>query len=67
MKLRLPFQARKPNRVQHFQSSQSFATIAELEAKVKPQGEMSLQRIEPYRGQNNFSIPMSYDLALMAG
>lgn len=60
-------QAQNPSRVQHFPSQQSFATFAELEVKVMAQGEMSLQRIEPYRGQKNFTIPMSYGLVLMAG
>jgi hypothetical protein len=58
-------QAQNPSRVQHFPSLQSFATFTELEAKVMPQGEVSLQRIEPYRGQKNFTIPMSYGLALL--
>lgn len=58
-------QAQKPGRVQHYHSLQSFATFAELETKVMPQGEVSLQRIEPYRGQKNFTIPMSYGLALL--
>ena len=58
-------QAQNPSRVQHFPSLQSFATFAELEAKVMPQGDVSLQRIEPYRGQKNFTIPMSYGLALL--
>ncbi|MBU4268119.1 MAG: class I SAM-dependent methyltransferase [Acidobacteria bacterium] len=58
-------QTQKPSRVQHFQSLQSFATFAELEAKVIPQGEVSLQRIGKYRGQQNFTIPMSYGLALL--
>lgn len=55
--------AQNPNRVQHFRSVQSFATFVELEAKVMPQGEVSLQRIEKYRGRENFTIPMSYSLA----
>ena len=58
-------QAQNPSRVQHFPSQQSFATFTELEAKVIAQGEVSLQRIEPYRGQKNFTIPMSYGLALL--
>jgi ubiquinone/menaquinone biosynthesis C-methylase UbiE len=58
-------QAQKPSRVQHFHSLQTFATFAELEAKVRPQGKVSLQRIEKYRGQKNFTIPMSYGLALL--
>jgi hypothetical protein len=57
--------AQNPSRVQHFTCLQSFITFAELEAKVMPQGEVSLQRIEPYRGQKNFTIPMSYGLALL--
>ena len=58
-------QAQKPSRVQHYSGLQSFITFAELEAKVMPQGEVSLQRIEKYRGQNNFTIPMSYGLAML--
>jgi tRNA G37 N-methylase Trm5 len=58
-------QIQKPDRVQHFQSLQRFATFAELEAKVISQGEVSLRRIEPYRGRINFTIPMSYGLVSM--
>jgi tRNA G37 N-methylase Trm5 len=58
-------QAQNSSRVQHFSCLQSFATFAELEAKVMPQGAVSLQRIEKYRGQKNFTIPMSYGLALL--
>jgi 16S rRNA G966 N2-methylase RsmD len=58
-------QAQNPNRVQHYPCLQSFTTFAELETKVMPQGEVSLQRIEPYRGQENITIPMSYGLALL--
>ncbi|MCJ7526415.1 MAG: class I SAM-dependent methyltransferase [Candidatus Aminicenantes bacterium] len=58
-------QIQKPVRVQHYASQQSFSTFAELEAKVISQGEVALQRIEPYRGQKNFTIPMSYGLALL--
>jgi SAM-dependent methyltransferase len=58
-------QTQKPSRVQHYHSLQTFITFAELETKVMPQGEVSLQRIEPYRGQKNFTIPMSYGLALL--
>jgi tRNA G37 N-methylase Trm5 len=58
-------QAQKPRCVQHYPCLQSFATFAELEAKVMPQGAVSLQRIEKYRGQKNFTIPMSYGLALL--
>jgi len=58
-------QAQNPRRVQHYPCLQSFATFAELETKVMPQGALSLQRIEPYRGQKNFTIPMSYGLALL--
>jgi len=57
--------AQKSSRVQHYHSVQSFATFAELETKVMPQGDVSLQRIEPYRGQKNFTIPMFYGLALL--
>ncbi len=58
-------QAQNPSRIQHFSGRQSFVDFAELEAKVRPQGEVSLQRIEPYRGKKNFTIPMSYGLALL--
>jgi SAM-dependent methyltransferase len=58
-------QAQKPSRTRHYSCLQSFSTFAELEAKVMPQGAVSLQRIEKYRGQKNFTIPMSYGLALL--
>jgi len=42
---------------------QRFADFSELETKVRPQGEESLRRIEPYRGRTEIVIPMAYALA----
>jgi hypothetical protein len=46
---------------------QSFADYESLYSKVKDQGETSLARIAPYKGQTDIRIPMSYGLALIEG
>lgn len=48
-----------------FNSEQRFADFAELEAKVRPQGQESLRRIEPFRGRRGIVIPMGYAAALL--
>lgn len=46
---------------------QSFADYDALFNRVKDQGETSLARIAPYKGQTGIRIPMSYGLALIEG
>ncbi|MGD0781934.1 MAG: methyltransferase domain-containing protein [Candidatus Aminicenantales bacterium] len=48
-----------------FTTGQHFADFGELEAKVRPQGQESLRRIEPFRGRTSIVIPMIYAAALL--
>ena len=54
-----------PKIVKKFDTVQFFKDFEELFNKVKIQGEKTIQRIEKYKGMENFSIPMSYGLALI--
>jgi len=49
-----------------FQGVQRFRDYAELHAKLATAGEPTLQRIEAFRDQTDFSIPMPYRMALVA-
>jgi tRNA G37 N-methylase Trm5 len=49
------------------EGAQIFAAFEDLHDKVKGQGETSLARIEPYRGQAGIRIPFTYGLALIEG
>jgi hypothetical protein len=53
--------------VQHreFATMQKFRDHAELLGKVKPQGEIAIQRIEKFKGRTGITIPMTYELALV--
>ncbi len=51
-------------RVQH-DTVQLFHDYDELFQKVRIQGERSIDRISRYKGQTDFSIPMSYSFALI--
>lgn len=51
-------------RVQH-NTVQFFHNYDELFQKVSVQGERSIDRISRYKGQKDFSIPMSYSFALI--
>ncbi len=44
---------------------QLFSDYEELFQRVAGQGEQTVKRIEPFRGQKNISIPMTYALALV--
>ena len=48
-----------------FATEQRFGNHAELLAKVKPQGEIAIQRIERFKGKTEIAIPMTYELALV--
>lgn len=50
-----------------YEGIQAFPGYEELFQKVKGQGETSLARIEPYRGQTGIRIPFTYGLALIEG
>jgi len=52
-------------RHQEFAGEQRFADHAELLAKVRPQGEIAVQRIEKFKGRADITIPMTYELALV--
>jgi hypothetical protein len=44
---------------------QRFHDYAELYQKDKSQGETSIQRTETYRGRRDFTVPMTYGMALL--
>lgn len=46
-------------------AEQSFATYAELLAKVTPQGLLAIERVQRFAGSTNIVIPMSYELNLL--
>jgi len=48
-----------------FATEQKFRDHAELLAKVKPQGEIAIRRIEKFEGRTDIIIPMTYELALV--
>ncbi len=50
---------------QSFNTAQSFKNYEELYQKVRAQGERTLDRIQVFKSQTNFSIPMSYGFALL--
>lgn len=52
-------------RHREFSGEQRFGDHAELLAKVRPQGEIAIQRIERFRGRTDITIPMTYELALV--
>jgi hypothetical protein len=52
-------------RHREFDTEQRFADHAELLSKVRPQGEVAVQRIEKFRGRTDIIIPMTYELALV--
>jgi predicted RNA methylase len=56
------FQLKK---IQKFDTVQFFHDYEEIYQKVKPQGETSIERISDYKGKMNFTIPMSYGIALI--
>ena len=50
---------------QKFDTFQFFHDYDEIYEKVKAQGETSIKRINAFKGKKNFSIPMSYRIALI--
>ncbi len=54
-----------PRIIKKIDTLQFFQDFEELYNKVKVQGERTIQRIEKYKGMENFNIPMSYGLALI--
>lgn len=55
----------KIRRQQSVEAWQRFPDYAALEAKLAPQGPVSLERIDRHRGESAISIPMPYRLALL--
>jgi hypothetical protein len=55
----------RPEKVVSFEASQVFGGFEELWQKVRGQGEISLARIERFKGLSDISIPMSYGFALL--
>ena len=54
-----------PRKVQKFDTIQFFHEYEELYQKVRPQGEISIERIQRYKGKTNITIPMTYAIALI--
>ena len=52
-------------KVQKFDTLQFFNDYEEIYQKVKLQGEISIRRINDFKEKKNFTIPMSYGLALI--
>lgn len=55
----------KFKRVRRYDTVQSFHDYEELFLKVQSQGENSIRRITKYKNMKDFTIPMSYGLALI--
>jgi predicted RNA methylase len=56
-----------PVRIERHDTLQFFRDYRELHEKVSGQGRESVERIAPYRGRSEFTVPMSYYLALIGG
>lgn len=52
-------------RQQEFHAEQHFANFDELYAKVAPQGELAIKRIQRFAGMTEIVIPFSYELNLL--
>jgi hypothetical protein len=68
-KVRVSWQAVKHFKVskhREYSAEQKFKDYDEILAKVKPQGEVAIQRIEKFKGKVNFTIPFTYELALIS-
>jgi hypothetical protein len=55
----------KVSRHRDYTAEQMFKDYDELLSKVKPQGEIAIQRIEKFKGKMNITIPFTYELALI--
>jgi precorrin-6B methylase 2 len=67
-KVRVSWQAVKRFKVsrhREYAAEQKFKDYDELLAKVKPQGEIAIQRIEKFKGKMDITIPFTYELALV--
>jgi len=67
-KMRVSWQAVKCFKVslhREYAAEQKFKDYDELLAKVKPQGEIAIQRIEKFKGKIDITIPFTYELALI--
>jgi len=67
-KVRVSWQAVKRFRMsrhREYAAEQKFKDYDELLAKVKPQGEIAIQRIEKFKGKMDITIPFTYELALV--
>jgi 16S rRNA G966 N2-methylase RsmD len=52
-------------KVQKFDAVQTFSDYEEIYQKVKGQGEISITRIDAFKNETNFTVPMSYGIALI--
>jgi len=52
-------------KIRKFDAVQFFHDYEELYQKVKPQGDVSINRIKGFQNNTNFTIPMSYGFALI--
>lgn len=52
-------------RRQTFQAEQRFGNYTELLAKVRPQGQLAIERAQRFAGATDIVIPMSYELNLL--
>ena len=52
-------------KIQRYDSFQSFNDYEEIYQKIKVQGQTAISRIEQFRDKKNFTIPMSYRIALI--
>jgi tRNA A58 N-methylase Trm61 len=57
--------SRPLRKFQSYEAEQFFKDHEELRQKVGVMGELAIQRVEPFAGQRNFSIPMTYAFALI--
>jgi 2-polyprenyl-3-methyl-5-hydroxy-6-metoxy-1,4-benzoquinol methylase len=54
-----------PRKIRKFETVQIFHDYEELYQKVKPQGEISIERIQRYKEKINITIPMTYGIVLI--
>ena len=52
-------------RQERFLAEQRFRTFEELMAKMTPQGQVAIQRIQRFSGAKDIVIPMAYELVLL--
>ena len=67
-KVRVSWQAVKRFKVSKhhvYEAEQKFKDYDEILTKVKPQGEIAIQRIEKFKSKIDITIPFTYELALV--